>query len=46
MRNRSPANSVAAGAGADFEDHVALVHGVLGQQRKLDPLLERRAPLF
>ena len=43
MRNRSPANSdgfVAAGAGADFEDDVALVHRVLGQQRELELLLE------
>ena len=44
MRNRSPANKrglVAAGAGADFEDDVALVHRVLGQQREADLLLER-----
>ena len=29
---------VAAGAGADFQHHVALVHGVLGQQRDADLL--------
>ena len=32
---------IAAGAGADFEDDVALVHRVLGQERKPDLLLER-----
>ena len=37
---------VAAGAGADLDDHVALVHGVLGKERKLDLLLEPRTPLF
>ena len=38
MRNRSPANSadfVAAGAGADFQEHVAFVVGVLRQQQFL-----------
>ena len=29
---------VAAGAGADFQHHVAVVHGVLGQQRHADLL--------
>ena len=41
----SPANSadlVAAGAGADFEEHVALVVGVLRQQHPLQ--VRRRAP--
>ena len=37
---------VAAGAGADFKNDVALVHGILGQQRELDLLLQRRAPLL
>ena len=37
---------VAAGAGADFEDDVAVIHRVLGQQHELDPLLQRRAPAF
>ena len=32
---------VAAGAGADFEDGVLLVGGVLGQQQDLDVLLQR-----
>ena len=32
---------VAAGAGADFEDGVALVHRVFGQQREADFLFER-----
>ncbi len=36
---------VAAGAGADFQDDVAFVHGVLGQQHQPDLLFERRAPL-
>ena len=35
---------VAAGAGADFEDDVALVHRVLRQQRQADLLLELVAP--
>ena len=34
---------VAAGAGADFKDDVALVHRVLGQQRETKLLLQRRA---
>ncbi len=34
---------VAAGAGADFQNDVALVHRVLGQERDLDLLLERDA---
>ena len=34
---------LAAGAGADFEDRVALVVRVLGQQRQLDPLLQSPA---
>ena len=34
---------VAAGAGADFEDDIALVHRILWQQRKPQSLLERRA---
>ena len=37
---------VAAGAGANFEDDVALVHRILGKERELDLLLERRAPLL
>ena len=37
---------VAAGAGADFENDVALVHRVLGQKREPQLLLERRAPRF
>ena len=37
---------VAAGAGADFEDDVALVHRILGQQRELDLLLQRGALLL
>ncbi len=37
---------VAAGAGADLEDDVALVHRVLGQQRQLDLSFERRALLL
>ena len=46
MRNRSPANSdglVAAGAGADFHDDVALVHRVLGDERETDLLRQRVA---
>ena len=37
---------VAAGAGADFEDDVALVHRVLGQQREPDLLLQRGSALL
>ena len=37
---------VTAGAGANFEDDVAFVHGVLGNERELDLSFERRAPLF
>ena len=37
---------VAAGAGADFEDDVALVHRVLGEEREPQLLFERRAPRF
>ena len=37
---------VAAGAGADFENDIALIHRVLGQQREPQFLLERRAPCF
>ena len=37
---------ITARAGADFEDHVALVHRVLGQERDLDLRLQRRAPLL
>ena len=33
---------VAAGAGADFEDDVLLVVGILGQQQHLDLFFERR----
>ena len=43
MRNRSAANKrrlVAAGAGADLEDGVLLVGGVLGQQLHLKLMLE------
>ena len=36
---------VAAGAGADFQDHVALVHRVLRDQREAD-LLRERVALF
>ena len=35
---------VSAGAGADFENHIALVHRVLGQKRKPQPMLECGAP--
>ena len=34
---------VAAGAGADFQHHVALVHGVLGQQRDANLLRQLQA---
>ena len=34
---------VAAGAGADFENDVAVVHGVLGQKRGADLLPQRQA---
>ena len=37
---------VAAGAGADFENDVALVHRVLGQEREPQLLFERRAARF
>ena len=37
---------VAAGAGADFENDVALVHRILGNEREPQLLLERRAPRF
>ena len=37
---------VAAGAGSDLQDDVALVHGVLGQERELDPLLQLGTALF
>ena len=37
---------VAAGAGADFEDHVAIVHRVLGDQREPDVLLQGVALLL
>ena len=37
---------VAAGAGADFENDVALVHRVLGKEREAQLLFERRAPRF
>ena len=37
---------VAAGAGADFENDVALVHRVLGQEREAQLLLERGAARF
>ena len=37
---------VAAGAGADFENDVALVHRVLGEERDAQLLFERRAPRF
>ena len=37
---------VAAGAGADFENDVALVHRVFGDERDAQFLLERRAPRF
>ena len=37
---------VAAGAGADFEDGVVVVHRVLRQQRELDLLLELVASLL
>ena len=35
---------VAAGAGADFQHDVALVHRVLGQERETQLLFQRRAP--
>ena len=35
---------VTAGAGADFQDDVAVVHRVLGDERKPQLLLERGAP--
>ena len=35
---------VAAGAGADFQHHVAVVHGVLGQQRDANLLRQFGAP--
>ena len=34
---------VAAGAGADFQHHVAVVHGILGQQRHADLLRQFQA---
>ena len=34
---------IAAGAGADLQDDVVVVHGVLGNQRQPDVLLERDA---
>ena len=37
---------VAAGAGADFENDVALIHCVLGNERKPQPLFEHRAARF
>src|SRR5579864_2574122 len=37
---------IAAGAGADFEDDALLVHRVLGDERKANVVLERRAPCF
>ena len=37
---------VAAGAGADFQDHVALVHRVLGDERDADLVRELLAPRF
>src|SRR4051812_38624724 len=37
---------IAASAGADFEDDVALVHRILGQERKPDVLLERDQARF
>ena len=37
---------VAAGPGADFENDVALVHGVFGNEREPQPLFELRAPRF
>src|SRR4029079_19544163 len=37
---------VAAGAGANLEDHGALVHGIRGKESELDLLLERGAPLL
>ncbi len=43
MRNsiaREQRGLVAAGAGADFEDDVALVHRILRQQCELDLLLQ------
>ena len=35
---------VSAGAGADFQDDIALVHRVLGHKRKPQLMLERGAP--
>ena len=47
MRNRSPENSadfIAAGAGTDFQEYVALVVGVLGQQQFLQIELDLFQP--
>ncbi len=37
---------VAAGAGADFQDDVLLVVGILGQQQQLQVFFDLRQPLF
>src|SRR5215475_14535247 len=38
---REDCRLVAAGAGANFKDHVAIIHRVLGQQCRADFLFER-----
>ena len=43
---REDCRLVAAGAGANFKDHVAIIHRVLGQQCRADFLFERSASGF